>query len=356
MLILETALSTFRDDRSNRANILMGTLMNYKLGVFKLLTGCLVSLLILPHITLSGASAGRMESVSVSPDGKFIAVDFIKGDTSFIYRIAVDTGNATRLTDAKTGHESRLAFSPDGRLIAYSYSPGNGEGSRIVIGSIDGSNLHTWSPSKVRDFSPVFSPDNKTIVFARSGYYGSYSPIAQPHHHAWDFYAADLDGANVRQLTHESFYKASTLSLSPDGRNMVVVTEGVDTPEQIAIYSLDHPEKPAQLLRPHVPGHEGIYNFPNYMPDGKSILFMAASEGKNGYDYDVYRLDLGTGAIERLTKGNSYATDLRVFADGKTAVFLKWRSDSHATPVSSELYLLDIQSHNVSPLKVSGLE
>jgi Tol biopolymer transport system component len=297
-----------------------------------------------------------MQSVSVSPDGKFIAMDFIKDNTSFIYKIAVDTGNATRLTDAKSGDELSLAFSPDGRFIAYAYSPGNGEDSRIIIGNIDGSNLHTWSPSKVRDFSPVFSPDNKTIVFTRSGYYGSYSPIAQPHHHAWDFYAADLDGTNVRQLTRDSFYKASALSLSPDGKNLVVVTEGLDTPEQIAIYLLDRPEKPAQLLRPRVPGHERIYNCANYMPDGKSILFMAASGGKHGYDYDVYRLDLGTGAIERLTKGNGYATDLRVFANGKTAVFLKWRSDWHATPVKSELYLLDIQSHEVTPLKVSGLE
>jgi dipeptidyl aminopeptidase/acylaminoacyl peptidase len=66
-------------------------------------------------------------------------------------------------------------------------------------------------------------------------------------------------------------------------------------------------------------------------------------------------LDLGTGEVERLTKGNGYATNLRVFADGKTAAFLKWRSDWHATPVESELYLLDIRSHSVTPLKVSGL-
>jgi Tol biopolymer transport system component len=318
-------------------------------------TSCLISLLFILLTSWNGATAGRMESVTVSPDGKFIAVDFISGDTSFIYKIAIDTGNATRLTDAKTGDESGLAFSPDGRLIAYSYSPGNGEDSRIIIGNIDGSNLHTWSPSKVRDFSPVFSPDNKTIVFTRSAYYGNYSPIAQPHHHAWNFYASDLDGTNVRQLTHESFYMASALSVSPDGKSMVVVTEGLETPRQIAIYSLDHAEKPARVFRPHA-GHEGIYNYPNYMPDGKSILFLAASEGKHGYDYDVYRLDLGTGAIERLTKGNGFATDLRVFADGRTAVFLKWRSDRHATPVQSELYLLDIQSRDVTPLKVSGLE
>jgi len=136
---------------------------------------------------------------------------------------------------------------------------------------------------------------------------------------------------------------------------MVVVSESLYSPEQISTYSLDHGEKPARVLRPHVPGHERIYNCPNFMPNGTSILFLAATEGWRFYDYDVYRLDLQTGAVERLTKRNGYATDLRVFADGKTAAFLKWHSDRHATAVESELYLLDLQSHNVTPMKVNGL-
>jgi Tol biopolymer transport system component len=120
------------------------------------------------------------------------------------------------------------------------------------------------------------------------------------------------------------------------------------------------PGKPIQSLQPHVPKEADyknlILNFPNYMSDGKSILFMAASDGKHGYDYDVYRVDLATGSLDRLTNGNSYATDLKVSADGKTAVFLKWRFDWHGTPVNSELYLLDVQSHKLTPLKVSGLD
>jgi Tol biopolymer transport system component len=273
----------------------------------------------------------------------------------------MDTGNATRLTNTNSGQESNLTFSPDGNHIAYTYFPEDGAPSRIVIGNADGSNLHEWprSQDKVRDFSPVFSPDNNAVIFARSRYYGSYSPIVQPHHHAWDFYVADLDGTNLRQLTNESFYMASAPSVSPDGKSMVVVTEDLDTPRKVAIYSLDHPERPPQLFRPHVPKEADrknpIFNCPNFMPDGKSILFMAASEGRHGYDYDVYRLDLGAGTLERLTKGNGYATDLRVFSDGKTAVFLKWRSDWHATPVKSELYLLDLQSRALTPLKVNGL-
>jgi Tol biopolymer transport system component len=335
--------------------------MNYGFSAPKLVTRCLVLLVFLPLIAWSGTSSGRMESVSISPDGKVIAVDFVKGKASHIYLIAVDTGNAARLTHANAGEESNLTFSPDGKHIAYTFFPEDGAPSRIVIGNADGSDLQEWSRSegKVRDFSPVFSPDNRTMIFARSRFYGSYSPIAQPHHHAWDFYAADLDRTNIRQLTNESFYMASALSVSPDGKSMVVVTEDLDTPRKIAIYSLDHPEKPPQLLRPHVPKEADrknpIFNCPNFMPDGKSILFMAASEGRHGYDYDVYRVDLGTGALERLTNGNGYATNLKVSGDGKTAAFLKWRKNWMGEVTDAELHLLDVESHKLTPLKVSGL-
>jgi Tol biopolymer transport system component len=322
----------------------------------KLLAPCLVSLVFFPITTWCETSPGRMESVSVSPDGRTIGVDFIKDKKSHIFLIAVDTGNATRLTNDNRGEESDLSFSPDGKHIAYTYFPPDGE-PRIMIGKVDGSDLHAWLPSRgnVRDFSPVFSPDNKTMIFSRSRFYGNYSPITQPHRRAWDFYAADLDGTNIRQLTNESFYNASRISVSPDGKSMVVMTEDLDTPQKIAIYSLGHSEKPARVLRPRVPGHEKIYNCPNFMPDGKSILFLAATEGWRYYDYDVYRVNLETGAVERLTKKNGYATDLRVFADGKTVAFLKWRSDRHATPVESFLYLLDLQSQNVTPMKINGL-
>jgi Tol biopolymer transport system component len=194
-------------------------------------------------VTCGGVSTGRIESISVSSDGKTIAVDFINGNTSHIYLIAVETAAAARLTNDNTGEESDLTFSPDGKHIAFTYFPRGGGPSRIVIANIDGSGSHEWTPSrdKVRDFSPVFSPDNKTMIFARSRYYGSYSPIVQPHHHAWDFYAADLDGTNIRQLTNESFYNASRLSVSPDGKSVVVVTESLDAPQLMAVYSLDHP-------------------------------------------------------------------------------------------------------------------
>jgi len=329
--------------------------------MFRILSVGLVLLLLHPP-ALCGGSSGQIRSIAISPDGRLIAVDFGKDNKSFIYIVGVDAGIATRLTEAKTGAESGPAFSPDGKRITYSYWSGNGPRSSIVIGNVDGSDMHSWSSPESGDYWPVLSPDNKTIIFARSGYYGNYSPIAQPYPHAWSFYASDLDGTNIRELTTESFYMASPASVSPDSKSMVAATEGLDTPRQIAVYSLDHSGKPSLSLRPHVPkeaDHKNpILAYPNYMPDGKSILFMAASNGKlwSGYDYDVYRVDIETGLVERLTKGNGYATDLKVSADGKTAVFLKWRSDWHSTPVKSEIYLLDVETHKLTPFKITGLD
>jgi len=318
------------------------------------LVGGLLLPLVVCFVSYGKTSSGQMGSLAISPDGKLIAINFEQGNTSFIYEIAVDTGVATRLTKAKAGVESSPAFSSDGKRIAFAYRPSEHDLSRIVTVNVDGSDLREWAP-QANDFTPVFSPDGKTIVFGRSGYFGSYSPIAQPHWHAWNFYAADLDGTNIRQITDESFFDASSVSVSPDGKSMVVVVETLESSQQIAVYSLEQTGKRILSLQPHVPHavsrKNPIYNCPNYAPDGKAILFMAAS---TRFDYDVYRLNPDTGAIEKLTDRNGYATDLRVSADGRTAAFLKWRNNWLGDLIGNQIYLLDLQSHKLTPLIVAG--
>jgi Tol biopolymer transport system component len=328
-----------------------------KSQVFGLIRG---GLLLAIFFSIPGChrSSAQIESVAISPDGRSLAIDVWDHDSSFIYKVDVASGNATRLTDARAGSESGPAFSPDGTRIAYSYSSGKGQPSCIVTQNLDGSNRHTWPSSGKGDYLPVFSLDSKTIIFARFAYYGSYSPVAQPHPHEWDLYAADSDGGNVRQLTHEGFYNLSPLSLSPDGKRTVAVTESADKPPEIAIYSMDHPEKPEVSLRPHVPGEPrsgSVFVSPNFMPEGKGLLFMAASNGKQGFDYDVYRVDIASGSVERLTQENGYATGLRVSADGKTAVFLKWRLNWQRRPVECAPYILNVQTHELRPLEIKGL-
>jgi dipeptidyl aminopeptidase/acylaminoacyl peptidase len=328
---------------------------NATLGLCARIGGGLILLFLLARTSDARSSRWQITSVAVSPDGRLIALAAEKGSTSFIYRVPVDTGVATRLTGAKDGEETSPTFSPDGKRIAYCYEPGDHTRSRIVMVNVDGSDMHQWSPSSVTDLSPVLSPDNETIVFSRADFYGSYSPVAQPHPHGWNFFAANLDGTNLRQLTTEHFYMVSRPAVSPDGKNMVVVAERLDTDQQIAIYSITSPGPPVRTLRPHVPKEisrrHPIFAYPNYLPDG-SILFMAANEH---VDYDVYRLNPDTGAIEQLTNRNGYATELKVSADGKTAAFLKWRKNWKLEVTAPEPYLLDLESLKLTPLEISGL-
>jgi Tol biopolymer transport system component len=328
---------------------------NGKLRFLTRIGGLILLLFLLVDTSYGRSSRWQITSVAVSPDGRLIALVAQKDRTSFIYIVPIDTGIATRVTDAKDGEENSPTFSADGKRIAYSYEPGDRRRSRIVIVNVDGSDMHQWSPSSVTDLSPVLSPDNETIVFSRADFYGSYSPIAQPHPHGWRFFAANLDGTNVRQLTTERFYMVSRPAVSPDGKNMVVVTEGLETDQQIAIYSITCPGPPVRTFRPHVPDEisrkQPIFAYPNYLPDG-SILFMAAD---SHVSYDVYRLKPDTGAIEKLTNRNGYATELKVSADGKTAAFLKWRKNWKLEVTDPEPYLLDLESHKLTPLKISGL-
>jgi TolB protein len=106
----------------------------------RVLRASLLLLFLVAPIACAGTPAGQIDSVSVSPDGKTLAVAYEKGHTIFIYKVAVDSGIATRLTNATTGEETSPSFSPDGKRIAYTYWPGEGARSRIVIVNVDGSN------------------------------------------------------------------------------------------------------------------------------------------------------------------------------------------------------------------------
>ena len=311
--------------------------------------GGFVLLLIVVPATCAANPRGEVHGIAVSPDGKTMAVAYMKGNTGFIYKIDMETGIASRLTNAKTGKESSPAFSADGKLLAYSYVSGR-TNQRIIVMDTDGSNPHSLTEPGTANLYPTFSPDGNTIYFGRS------QPA--PADHLWDIFSVGTDGSDVRQVTHEGFVQISQPSISADGKKLLVVTLGLYTPQRMEIYLLGHPEQPSQVLSPSVhreatPGP--IFAYPNFMPDGRSILFLAASNRIVSYDYDVYRLDLASDAIERLTKGIGYASDLKVFADGKTAVVLKWRSDWQGSAVKSDFYLIDLQKRKLTRLKVKGL-
>lgn len=63
--------------------------------MFRFLGYSSLSLLVL--LSAYSSAQSRMESIAISPDGKFVAVTYKRNHTSFIYKVAVETGAAVRL-------------------------------------------------------------------------------------------------------------------------------------------------------------------------------------------------------------------------------------------------------------------
>ncbi|HLW54773.1 MAG TPA: hypothetical protein VKW06_18195 [Candidatus Angelobacter sp.] len=298
---------------------------------------------------------GPITSITFSPDGQSVVLSREQGDSTFLYRVPLTGGPGTRLTSATMGVESAAAYSPDGKHIAYVYRSPQNQHSHIFVMDADGNNTHPLfaSVEDADDLFPKFARNGK-IYFARSTFFGNYSPVARPAHHDWDIYSTDIDGQNVRPLTHDRFYEISEPSLSADGSKIMFSTE-TQAGSQLQIYALDS-DAPLVTAQPHVPNEpkSPIYAGAIFSPDGRSVILLAASQGRGLFSYDVYRMDLASKTVEQLTTASGYSTLLCLSPDGKRAAFLRWTSTHGTMPTVSRMYLLDLATKQLVAAPISG--
>ncbi|MGC2110346.1 MAG: hypothetical protein WA655_12570 [Candidatus Korobacteraceae bacterium] len=307
------------------------------------------------------SEATEFGPVTFSPDGKFIVFSYSNGDSCFLYKADLASDKATRLTQTKTGCEASPAYSPDGKLIAFSYaSKKSGKANIYLIGG-DGTNSRHIVVSDADDTYPIFSPSGSKLYFARSLFFGNYDGINPDRKHDWDIFSADISGSNPTQITTGKFYSMSPPSVSPDGKNLIFTTFE-QTGSQFELYSASGTQPPT-ILQPHVPNEPRLADKPSpafgdvwYMPDGKSVVFLAASQmPQRNYDYDVFRMNLEKRTPEKLTFANEYADAVRPSPDGKVLIFAKWRLNSEGRPSGNELYMIDLHARELKPLKLTGL-
>lgn len=311
----------------------------------------LIPLLLVSGVLASSKSQERyFQGFTFSPDGSYLLAVSSDGISSFIYKVPITGGKATRLTRATSGFEGVPSFSADGKRMLYSFSPGKNGDSRFFTANADGTAAHPLSNSGTNDLGALFSPDDKTIVFKHYGYYGNYSPIARPGPHEWNFYAADLDGNNVRQITKESYWMVSPASLSPDGRTLVFV----DSFDAIVLYATKDASAQKVVLKPTLKGKKAsVYSLAVFSSDAKSIIFTAsyASNFWGQYNYNVYRMDLMTHAVEALTTGKGDINALAVSRDSQWVAF----AHNDWNPKTESIFLLNVTTRKLTPLTITGI-
>ena len=132
----------------------------------------------------------------------------------------------TRLTDQE-GRETFPSLSPDGDFFVYAKAtaPGNLD---LYLQRVGGGNpINLTADSPVDDTQPAFSPDGQQIAFRSERDGGG-------------IFVMGATGESVRRLTDFGYNPA----WSPDGREIVVATEGVSDP------GVRHADQPALAGRP----------------------------------------------------------------------------------------------------------
>ncbi|XP_021752142.1 uncharacterized protein LOC110717687 [Chenopodium quinoa] len=150
---------------------------------------------------------------SPSPDGKWIVFRSGRSGYKNLYIMDAEegeTGGIHRLTKGPWT-DTMCNWSPDGEWIAFATdreNPGSGSFEIFMIHP-NGTGLHKviQSGSGGRANHPWFSPNGKSIVFTSDYAAVSAEPISNPHHYQpyGEIFIANVDGSNIRRLTHNSF-------------------------------------------------------------------------------------------------------------------------------------------------------
>ena len=230
--------------------------------------------------------AGSNDDPSWSPDGRHLAFDSDRTGVPQLFVMRPDGSHQHNVSP--DGLCSAFpSWSPDGERLVFSHYPDTDCSGAPDIWSArrDGSGATQLTHTAIaRELKPVWSPDGRRIAFV------SHPPTSG------DFavWTMASDGSDRRRLT-PAWLDASYPDWSPDGRR-VAVTSHVDR-EHSRIWVVD---RDGDHLTPVTNAPVGTRDSkPAWSPDGRSILF--SSDSRSPGQFELYRLDMRTGAVRRLT-------------------------------------------------------
>ena len=166
-------------------------------------------------------------------------------------------------------------LSPDGKLILFE-SDRYGT-SEIYVMDVDGKNLKQLTHNQFHDNSPKWSPDGTKIIFARERNDDS------------DIWMINADGTNEIQLT-KTPGDDSHPNFSPDGTR-IIFNSARSTPDLKAEWRFQWHEVFTMKIDgtdvKQISRFKTVSTYPSFSPDGTKICFRHVLDNSAGFNYDL---------------------------------------------------------------------
>ena len=235
------------------------------------------------------------------------------------------------------------SISPDGKSVAFSY-----KGDLYLVDS-EGGEARQITSNPAYDYSPVWSPDGKTVVFA-SDRYGNF-----------DIYKVSVEGGvPVRLTTHSA--KETPWTFTPDGKN-ILFTACIQDPASSALFpkssmtelysvSIDG-GRPVQVLA--TPAEEV-----SFIGKTGDFIYQDCKGGENiwrkhhtsSITRDIWKYEGGRHV--KLTSFEGEDRSPRVSKDGKTVYYLSERGGSfnvYSFPENDPQKITAVTKHKTHPVR-----
>jgi dipeptidyl aminopeptidase/acylaminoacyl peptidase len=148
-----------------------------------------------------------------------------------------------------------------------------------------------------------------------------------------DLYVMNMDGSSVKQITNELGYDGGAW-FSPDGKKIVwrasrptseqdvkeykdLLKQGLVMPINMEVFVADADGSHVQQVT-----HLGKANWaPNFMPDGKHIIFASNHEYARGFPFNLYTVNLDGTGLEKISHDGGFDAFPMFSPDGKKFIF-----------------------------------
>jgi len=329
------------------------------------------------RVPTDGSSPGRQISFGergdsqpqFSPDGKFISFVSSRGGAEAkaqIYLMAIDGGEAWKLTDAKEGISTQgvnYAWSPDSGSIAYVTTDPRSAEEEANIKKRDDERVfegdfryaHAWvvdvntkQATRITEGTqwtvqgaPSWSPDSKRFVFGTA-----VTPMLRDNRR--DVYVADVVAKRVEKIS-TNWGSDSSPRWSQDGATIAFVSEpnttaplpdgtasGVVMQGRLMLYDV----KAKTIKDTLTPQFDSEAGTPIWTNEGTRVMFIT---GKRSYN-EAFAYDVTSGTYTQLTQKRTI-NGTSVSKDGKTIVLTMDAPDT-----ATEVYVTDPSFANLKRL------